>query len=107
MTDRRTVLAVVIGLAVTVLVGVVGIVLLASMDKPTPDVLGYVVTTGIGALGAVLASTRTAPEDPQPVVVANRAAEPVPTVEVPEPTVEAPDPAKAAVRKRPAPRKEV
>lgn len=60
MTDRRTVMAVAIGLVAVVLTGVVSITVLAFGTHTPPDVLGNVTIGGLGALAALLASTRSA-----------------------------------------------
>lgn len=61
MTDRRTVLTVVIGVAVLAFAGLIGIVVLALFERPIPDALGNVTVGGLTALGAILASTRSSP----------------------------------------------
>lgn len=61
MTDRRTVLAVALGLVLIALAGVAGITLLAFTDHQAPEVLGNVTVGALGALAALLASTRSGP----------------------------------------------
>jgi len=57
--DRRTVLAVVLGLVLLASLALAGAIYLAAVKTPVPDLLGYVVTGGLGALSAMLATTRT------------------------------------------------
>lgn len=61
MTDRRTVYTVVLALAITVVGGVLGSLLLASMDVETPALVSDLAKIALGALGAVLATTRVDP----------------------------------------------
>lgn len=61
MTDRKTVLAVIVGLTAVVMTSILGIILLAFTDHKVPETLGAVAIGGFGALAAVLASTRSSP----------------------------------------------
>jgi hypothetical protein len=83
MQDRKVVLAIVGTLGAAALVALVGMVLLAWTGKPQPDGLVPIATGALGALAALLASTRTTSEQPQPVQVANEPGDPVPVAEQP------------------------
>lgn len=78
MTDRKTVLAVVILLGLLGIVCVGGAIVLAAFDKSIPDGIWTIGAGSAGALGAVLASTRTTPDAPAQVQVMNRPNDPVP-----------------------------
>lgn len=75
MTDRFVIRVVVIGLAVAVLGGLVGVVFLAAMETAIPELLGYIITTALGALGGILARTSS---EPVPVTVQQPHGDPVP-----------------------------
>lgn len=61
MTDRRTVYTVVLALAVTVVAGVLGSLVLAAVHVDTPAIVADLAKIALGALGAVLATTRVDP----------------------------------------------
>lgn len=75
MTDRRTVTYVVAGLASTLVVSVLGVIVLAALGVAIPDVLSNLAVGTLGALAAMLARTSSGPED---VHVVNPPDEPVP-----------------------------
>lgn len=78
MTDRKTVLAVVILLGFLAIACVAGAVILVAFDKSVPDGLWTIGAGAAGALGAVLASTRTqGGEQPINVSVVNPPRDPV------------------------------
>lgn len=77
MTDRKTVLAVVILLGLLAIACVGGAVTLVAFDKSVPDGLWTIGAGAAGALGAVLASTRTVAEQPMNVNVTNPPKDPV------------------------------
>ncbi len=78
MTDASTVRAVVYGLILIGFGGLAGVVLLAAVANPVPELLGYVITTSLGALAGILAKTSTGPDS---VRIDQPASDPVPTTE--------------------------
>lgn len=70
MTDRFTVRAVVLGLAIAVLACIIAAVILALKGIDLPEFLKYVGTTALGAFAGVLSKTNTdVPSTPTPVTV--------------------------------------
>ena len=63
------------------IVGLVGLLLLAGLDKAVPEGLLTLVASAVGAVGAILSSTRNV-QDPQPVHVTNTPKEALPVEEV-------------------------
>jgi hypothetical protein len=70
MTDTWTVRTTVILLGLFSLIGIGGLIWLISVDKSAEAILPIVSLTSasIGAVSALLVSTRSSPESPQPVV---------------------------------------
>ncbi len=68
MTDRRTILVVVVARAVLTAIALVGTILLLVLDKPAESVALIAATTGagMGALSAILVSTRSTDPAPEP-----------------------------------------
>ena len=75
MTDRKIVLAVVVTLGFLAVTSLVGIVMLAVLEKPVPDVLQNVGIGSMSAVAALLAKTSTS--ETQPVSVENPPSDPV------------------------------
>lgn len=69
MTDPRIIYAVVVGLAATVLIAMIGGITLAVMNRGVPDFLIAMGTTSLGALASILVRTSTE----RPVVSADDA----------------------------------
>jgi len=59
MTSKTTVLAVVIGLTLFSLFGLVGAIVLVAIKKDVPEPLWTLVGASVGALASLLASTRS------------------------------------------------
>lgn len=76
MTDRRIFLAVVLFLGGTLLASVAAIAVLAGTGSPIPGILENVAVGCLTGLAGLLA--RGPSTEPQPVVVTNSAATPVP-----------------------------
>jgi hypothetical protein len=77
VTPRPVIVAVAVGLVATMLVGIIGIIVLAVLSKPTPDILANVTLTVVGAVAGLLARTGS-DATPQDVQVVNRPNEPIP-----------------------------
>lgn len=75
MNSQSTVRLVIIGLVSGLVLGVLGIIVLAAMERAVPDVLSNVTVGVLGALAAMLA--RTGDTD---VRVVNDDADPVPVI---------------------------
>lgn len=93
MTDRNTVLIVTIGLALTVLACVGGIIYLTAINEAIPEPLSSIATTSLGALAALLVSTHVAPaqlpaQEPN-VAMAETNVAPFPMETVPAKEIEA------------------
>lgn len=86
MTDTFTVRAVVLMLGLFALLGLGGLVWLVDhgVDGDQLAIIAGPTGTALGALGAVLVSTRSAGDPPQPVHITNPPAAPVPVEEVPD-----------------------
>ena len=63
MTDKRTVLAVVVLLGLVALASLAGAVVLIAFDKAVPDGIWTTGSAAVGALAAVLATTRSIPPE--------------------------------------------
>lgn len=63
MTDRKIILIVTVAIAVLGLAGLAGIILLAVVEKPVPDVLQNITVGSLTALAALLVRQPT-PEPP-------------------------------------------
>lgn len=83
MPDRRIVLLVVGGLAVTLLVCVLGTIALTLHGDPVPDLLKELGVGSLGGLAGILARTNTEPGPIQPVNVVSPPATPVPVADPP------------------------
>lgn len=83
MNDQKTVRLVIGILGLVGCVVVVGGIVLAMSDRGIPDALIAIGAGAISAVGSILA--RTSGDGPQPVVVENVAADPVPVAETPKP----------------------
>lgn len=75
MNTQSTVRLVIVGLVAGLVLGVLGIIVLAALERSVPDVLSNVTVGVLGALAAMLA--RTGDTD---VRVVNDEADPVPVV---------------------------
>jgi hypothetical protein len=78
VTPAIVVKAVAFGLVGTLILCVVGIIILAVLQQPIPDVLQNVTIGTLGAVAGLLARTGS---DPQQVEVVNEPEDPVPTAE--------------------------
>jgi hypothetical protein len=85
MTDIRIVRMVVLFLGVFCLGSLTAMSWLIHGKTPGAElaIIAGPMGTALGALGAVLVSTRTTNEAPQPVSVTNTAADPIPVEETP------------------------
>lgn len=81
MNDQKTVRLVIIMLGLIGVAVVVGGIVLAIDSKTVPDALVAIGAGAVASVGSILAHTST--NEPQPVVVANLPAEPVPVADVP------------------------
>lgn len=74
MRNPSTIRMVIIGLAAVLILGVVGIIVLAALEVAVPDVLSNIAVGALTALGAMLARG----DGVEDVHVVNSPAEPVP-----------------------------
>lgn len=81
MQDNRTQLVVVVGLAVVVLLAMLGGIALAMRQISVPDFMIAMGTTALGALASIL--VRMPSEAPQRVQVVNAEQDPAPVDETP------------------------
>lgn len=73
--DPWTIRAVVVIVGAIIVVGIVGVVLLAYQGKPVPDILAAIIPTGLAGLVGILASIKV---NPTPVDPPGPAPAPVP-----------------------------
>lgn len=76
MNTQSTVRLVIVGLVAGLVLGILGIITLAAMERSVPDVLSNVTVGVLGALAAMLARTG----DTEEVRVVNDGNDPVPVV---------------------------
>jgi hypothetical protein len=89
VTDRLTVLAVVMFIGIATLVGMGGLIWLVGttdvQDAATLAVIAGPTGTALGILGTLLVSTRTVPAEPTPVTVVDEPVEVTETSAEPAP----------------------
>jgi hypothetical protein len=85
--DHRVVMVVVCSIAATVGLGLLGVIGLAYLEKPIPEVVSGIAQTALGALVGFLISARTS--SATPVTVVNADSNPVPVDANPDPPARA------------------